>query len=253
MNEMAQVRNLADQGRESAGLLQDLQRFVLDPYIVRAVASVSAVEVAHAVWHLYPDVVEGESSAEVPYVEAWLKELRAKPGLALSTGRRNSDRGLYTCALPSCLGVEFPKGARVRNDLAWAILDSEIGRKNIGAAPELEVQRQNLAIRAQRLATPVQPAAPEPERGIRWSDAPRGSSVFQDGVLVCHIVNSVGTSTWTAKWHNHLLWDLGEHVSSRTKRQKKEFPEREEAKIAVNAALTSGLQVVGFKAETTSR
>lgn len=218
--------------------MQNRQRFVLDPYIVRAVGSVSAIDVAQAVWDLYPDLVVGEASEEAPLIEAWLVKLRKRPGLALSTGGRNSDRGLYTCALLSTMGIQAPKARMARTQLAWSILDSELGRRNIGDAPELDSQRI-LRDRKEQRPLPFEPTEQkELERGIRWTDAQRGSSAFYDGVLVCHVVLRQGSTQWKAKWLNGMVWEPAEQPPRKSNQDSKLFASREDAKLAVQMTLT---------------
>lgn len=116
-------------------------RFVLDPYIVRAVQSVTADQLLAAFTSLYanlypcsPGAIENTERAAA---EKWLKKLRLTPGLALSTGGTNSERGMWTCCLLSCLGEPRPKAVRVRMQIAWDIVCSPQGALNIGSAPEL--------------------------------------------------------------------------------------------------------------------
>lgn len=118
-------------------------RFVLDPYIVRAAQSVTPDQLVTAFTVLYADLdLDPPESAEVEREDRaaagkWLKKLRVTPGLALSTGRTNSDRGMWTCCLLSCLGDQRPKAARIRMQIAWDIVCSPQGKFNIGSAPEL--------------------------------------------------------------------------------------------------------------------
>lgn len=69
-------------------------------------------------------------------------KVKKKPGLALSTGGRNSYRGIYTCALLDVIGVKNPKSARNRTKLAWDILESPTGSKILGVVPELEAEKE---------------------------------------------------------------------------------------------------------------
>lgn len=115
---------------------------VLDSYIVKAIATVTVEQLFDAFAKLYPEymAIRTEYEAEM---QRWLKKLReTKPGLALSTGRRNSLRGEFTCALLDALGVQNPRAERNRMDLAWAILDSPVGRQSIGVCPELDAERR---------------------------------------------------------------------------------------------------------------
>lgn len=122
-----------------------MERFVFDPYIIQAVSSVSAEQVDAHFSKLYPDLVSADQEdriEDLKQIARWLTKLRTKPGSALSTGGRNSDRGMFTCSLLAVLGVLQPKAVRHRMGMAWAIMDSPIGILNIGDAPELKVQRR---------------------------------------------------------------------------------------------------------------
>lgn len=121
---------------------------LLDPYIVKSASGVTAVQVLDAFIKIYPDIGVPKESDEASYnenlviVEAWMQKLRRKPGLALSTGGRNSSKGVLTCALLEALGVDRPKATRTRMMVAWAVLNSPEGRKAVGQVPELEAERE---------------------------------------------------------------------------------------------------------------
>lgn len=133
-----------------------MERFILDPYIIRAIHSVNAKEIDVAAGVLYPDLLESESPEEdIQLIQKWLDKLRKKPGLALSTGRRKSDRGILTCSLLAVLGVQMPKSARTRTQLAWDIVNSYVGKKNIGTAPELDAERSRCEELAKQPRPPV--------------------------------------------------------------------------------------------------
>ena len=117
---------------------------LLDPFIIQAVSGITADQIYEAWLILYPEYAVEERDADqerndvVASIDVWLGRVRKKPGAALSTGRRNSFRGELTCALLHVLHVPAPKTARVRMDVAWSILNSAIGRANVGVAEELE-------------------------------------------------------------------------------------------------------------------
>lgn len=111
----------------------------LDPYLVKAVAGVTSKQIYDAFARLYADADPNEGDY-LPWIEKWLGKLRTRPGLALSTGRRNSLRGVLTCALLDVLGVARPKAERDRMTLAWAILRSPVGYTSIGHTPELDAE-----------------------------------------------------------------------------------------------------------------
>lgn len=113
---------------------------ILDPHIITAISEVTAPEIVVSFSKLYPDVDQLEES-EMKDVESWLAKARRVPGTALSTGRRNSLRGMFTCCLLEVLKVPLPKTARTRMTMAWAILNSEKGMTLIGVVPELDVAR----------------------------------------------------------------------------------------------------------------
>lgn len=113
---------------------------ILDYYIVKATSGITPKEVFETFTKLYPDYDLCESDY-LGLIEDWLQKLRMKPGLALSTGKRNSLRGVLTCSLLNVLGVNLPKATRNRMEVAWAIIDSPIGGKKIGYAPELDAER----------------------------------------------------------------------------------------------------------------
>lgn len=113
---------------------------ILDPYLVKATSEVTSNQLFDAFAKLYPDWSPFEGD-DLEMIEAWLQKLRQKPGLALSTGRRNSAHGMLTCSLLEVLGVDTPKAQRSRLVLAWAILDSPVGCKVIGVAPDLDSER----------------------------------------------------------------------------------------------------------------
>lgn len=116
---------------------------ILDPYIVKATTGITSKQIISAFAKIYPEYNNSSSLNEYKAeVEDWLINLRKKPGLALSTGRRNSKRGMLTCSLLDVLGVAHPKAERNRMDLAWAILDSPGGSKSIGYVPELEAEER---------------------------------------------------------------------------------------------------------------
>lgn len=110
---------------------------ILDPYIVKAASDVTAKQVYDSFAKLYADVDPKEENF-IQYIEGWLIKLRKKPGTALSTGRRNSSKGVMTCALLDVLGVDKPKAARCRSTLAWTIIKSPRGRRSIGPSAELD-------------------------------------------------------------------------------------------------------------------
>lgn len=114
---------------------------ILDHYIVKATSGITAQQLFEACAKLYPE--SGAISQDYePEIERWLKRLRnTKPGAALSTGRRNSLRGELTCALLEVLEVPHARAKRNRMELAWAILDSPVGAKHVGPAPELNAVR----------------------------------------------------------------------------------------------------------------
>ena len=114
---------------------------ILDPYIIKAVSGVTAEQIFHATRKLYPEYLVHKFEDEQPELDKWLEKLTSRPGLALSTGRRRSARGEYTCALLDVLGEERPKAVRSRMYLAWDVILSPVGQKNIGDAPELEKEK----------------------------------------------------------------------------------------------------------------
>ncbi len=119
-----------DSGRETV---------LLDPYIVKAVSSATQKQLVSSFARLYPEFQSTDEWAVE--MDSWLAKLKQKPGLALSTGRRNSERGLLTCSLLEVLGVANPKAARTRMNLAWDIINSPVGSKLIGPAVELDAER----------------------------------------------------------------------------------------------------------------
>lgn len=112
---------------------------ILDPYLVKAVSGVTSKQIYDAFAKLYADTKPNESDY-LPWIEKWLEQLRMKPGRALSTGRRNSQRGVMTCALLDVLGVVRPKAERDRMTLAWTILRSPVGCMSIGQIPKLDAE-----------------------------------------------------------------------------------------------------------------
>lgn len=112
---------------------------ILDPYIVQAASQVDAGRILASLRRLYPDMGFGDE-ADTELIEAWLVKFRRKPGLALSTGRTNSEKGLFTCGMLDALGAPWPKAPRVRMEVAWTILNSEEGRR-LASSPELELER----------------------------------------------------------------------------------------------------------------
>lgn len=112
---------------------------ILDPYLIKAVSGVAPKQIYDAFARLYADMEPNEGEY-LPWIEKWLEKLRMKPGRALSTGRRNSLRGVLTCSLLDVLGVVRPKAERDRMTLAWAILRSPVGRSSIGSVPELDAE-----------------------------------------------------------------------------------------------------------------
>lgn len=114
---------------------------ILDDYMVKAVSTVTAKQLYDSLVKLYADI-EFEESDYIPSIEKWLSKLRKKPGLALSTGGRNSYRGVYTCSLLDVIGITNPKAVRNRTKLAWDILESQVGSKILGVVPELEMAKE---------------------------------------------------------------------------------------------------------------
>ena len=112
---------------------------LLDPHIVSSASEVTAQKIFSAFRRLYPDMAM-DDEGDLEAIEAWLAKFRRKPGLALSTGRTNSDKGMFTCSLLDALGAPCPKSPRGRLDVAWTILNSEPGRR-LANCPELEVER----------------------------------------------------------------------------------------------------------------
>lgn len=112
----------------------------LDPYIVLAASQVRAEQLIASFVRLYPDWLPVDTD-DVEFINSWLLKLSRKPGLALSTGRTNSFKGLLTCCLLDVLGVNLPRSPRTRAVLAWAILDSPGGRAQIGHPADLDAER----------------------------------------------------------------------------------------------------------------
>lgn len=113
---------------------------ILDPHLITSIAAVTAAEIAVSFLNLYPDMGPLDEG-DMQDVERWLAKARRRPGTALSTGRRNSMRGMFTCCLLDVLKVPLPRSARDRMTMAWAILNSENGAALVGSVPELEVAR----------------------------------------------------------------------------------------------------------------
>lgn len=114
---------------------------LLDPYMIKAIDGITSEQVYNSFVKLYKDI-EPSKQEYIPSIELWLAKLRKLPGSALSTGRTNSLRGLYTCSLLDVLEVKNPRGARNRNQLAWDVLDSNWARNVIGYVEELEQARE---------------------------------------------------------------------------------------------------------------
>lgn len=114
-------------------------RMILDPYIIRAGAAIDAARMLAALRRLYPDAGV-DDAGDTELIDAWLKKFKRKPGLALSTGRTKSDKGMLTCCMLDALGVDRPKAARARTEVAWAILNSHEGQR-LAASAELDVER----------------------------------------------------------------------------------------------------------------
>lgn len=119
-----------------------MPRLILDPYILTATADITAKQVFDCASSLYPDC-NWDWSHDEEVVAKWLATMRRKPGLALSTGRTKTDRGMFTCGLLKVLGVERPRGVRSRMEVAWDILDSAKGRASVGHDQQLEQERKH--------------------------------------------------------------------------------------------------------------
>ena len=144
-----------------------MARLVLDPYILTATADITARQVFDCAIALYTDC-EWDWELDEDVIDSWLATMRRKPGLALSTGRTKSARGMFTCALLQVLGVHNPKSVRTRMDVAWDILDSEPGRAKVGHVPVLEHERKlwlQYTGRGDQIQAPQPPHAPAKVKG----------------------------------------------------------------------------------------
>lgn len=117
---------------------------ILDSYIVKAVSNITSRQVFDSFVKLYPDVDVLDEALFISEIDKWFAKLRKIPGRSLSTGRRKSLRGVFTCGLLDVLEVNLPRSKRNRNELAWAIINSKVGRNLIGHAPELDEERERL-------------------------------------------------------------------------------------------------------------
>jgi hypothetical protein len=124
----------------SVNINSNEQPIILDPYIIKATQGIQASEIFDALLEIYSDIITEVDRAEfIPLINKWMGKLWKKPSLALSTGGRNSYKGLFTCALLHTMKVLAPKATRVRMHLAWSILDSEIAIQRLSPIPaELE-------------------------------------------------------------------------------------------------------------------
>jgi hypothetical protein len=113
---------------------------ILDPFLVRVIGGCDAERLLEALRTLYPDI-NWPTEEVMPELERWLRKGKQRPGLALSTGRRNSFKGMATCALLHTFEVDHPKAARNRLALAWDVLDSAEARRIVGRVEELEAAR----------------------------------------------------------------------------------------------------------------
>lgn len=115
---------------------------ILDPFLIQVIGACNAKILLEALRILYPDI-EWPAEEVIPELERWLRKGKQRPGLALSTGRRNSFKGMATCAFLHALEVDHPKAERNRLTLAWDVLDSAEARRIVGDIEELEAARLN--------------------------------------------------------------------------------------------------------------
>ncbi len=113
---------------------------ILDPYMIKGIEGITSDQIFNSFAKLYIDVNPSKTEY-LPSIDKWLVKLRKVPGTALSTGGRNSLRGVLTCSLLDVLEVKNPRAARNRYQLAWAILESNHAIKSIGHVSELEEAR----------------------------------------------------------------------------------------------------------------
>ncbi|MEY2151097.1 hypothetical protein AB7849_09280 [Rhodanobacter sp. 115] len=116
---------------------------LLDPYLAQVIDHCTNDRLLLAMQALYPEMDWSPTSKQWVLEELgkWRAKGSRKPGLALSTGRRNSFNGMATCALLDALQVDRPKAPRNRMTLAWAVLGSVEARHVIGHVDELETAR----------------------------------------------------------------------------------------------------------------
>ena len=182
---------------------------ILDPYIIRAGAAIDAARMLAALRRLYPDAGV-DDAGDTELIDAWLKKFKRKPGLALSTGRTKSDKGMLTCCMLDALAVDRPKAARARMQVAWAILNSHEGQR-LAASAELDVERakwfsdQPVVVHTQAVGS--SPAADEllagkaPEQGARvWHEKFGGGEVVK-------VEGRFGSA-----WRVTVKWDSGREV-----------------------------------------
>lgn len=113
---------------------------LLDPFLSQVISQCSEDRLEQALRALYPEI-EWPHDHVSPELTKWLRRGKRRPGLSLSTGRRNSFNGMVTCALLQTLEIDRPKAPRDRLSLAWAILDSREAQHIVGRVEELESAR----------------------------------------------------------------------------------------------------------------
>lgn len=113
----------------------------LDTLVQQAMSQCTEMRLLVALREIYPDIAWTEED-DLPELTKWLAKSRQRPRLALSTGRRNSFKGMATCALLRVLEVESPKAPRTAHDVAWAVLDSAEGQRIVGDSEEREAKRE---------------------------------------------------------------------------------------------------------------
>lgn len=113
---------------------------ILDPFLIQVIGNCKAERLLQALRVLYPDI-EWPAEDAIPELERWLRKGKQRPGLALSTGRRNSFKGMATCAFLHALEIDRPKAERNRLMLAWDVLGSVEARRIVGHVEELETAR----------------------------------------------------------------------------------------------------------------
>lgn len=113
---------------------------ILDPFLSQVIGHCSEDRLLQALRAIYPEI-EWPENEVLRELQTWRHKGLQRPGIALSTGRRNSFKGMVTCAFLSVLGIDRPKAPRDRMTLAWAILGSAEARSLLGRVEELDVAR----------------------------------------------------------------------------------------------------------------